>query len=195
MLTEKLNTIEALKPLPGRGTPPATRGLIHKHNSELYCAALSTYFDGRPCHCYMTTTDFWVYASSLNDASEIKAKARMFGYKNIRTIKVKYSDGEPFITEFAVVVTATSDLIIGEIAQKFFDILKPVFDDFKMSILCTHGHYRRYSLTLSSMTEAMTLQERIETILSGNDDEFKIKASVQVKRLEMDAFNVHVNFD
>ncbi|MBN24555.1 MAG: hypothetical protein CL578_05850 [Alteromonadaceae bacterium] len=194
MLTEKLNTIEALKPLPGRGTPPATRRLIHKHNSELYCAALSTYFDGRPCHCYMTPTDFWVYATSLADACEIKLQAQKYGYKNIRTIKVNYSDGEPFITEFAVVVSATSDLIIGEIALKFFDILKPVLDDFKISLLFKHGHYRRYSLTLSSMEAAKALQKRIETILKGKDGDSRIQASVNIKKLEIDAINVHVNF-
>lgn len=141
------------------------RSAAHNHNSALYEGFLSDAFDGRATSCFMTGSDFWVYAQSIEEAEVIKAKAKGFGYTNIETLEPWSGDPDNRQADpkgaYAVRVCEMTDLIIGKPAQSLVKLFSELAELVKDHITYTYAHLNTVTYTFNDAMAATLFAKSI----------------------------------
>jgi hypothetical protein len=159
-----------LKELPNqmvitRKMPNKARELANEHNAKIHQKFLTEQFGGRTTSCYLSTSDFWVYAQTIEEVNDIKAQAKAFGYKNLEAF-VPWS-GDPDNKQvdpngdFAVRASEINDLIIGESAKKLVEFLQELVAVVEDHITFTYAHMSKVTFTLNDEVAAYLLAKSI----------------------------------
>lgn len=136
---------------------------IEEENSLKKQSILSEIFGGRDSVCHMGVSEFWIYATSKEDAKKVKEQAREIGYKRAEIFIPKVGSPEDNTISipdpdprhaYAVTINSSTELVIGDVAKKLVELNKPVLEVVKDSIIFTYAHQGEVSYTCDSDIEA-----------------------------------------
>lgn len=152
-----------LKELPNqmeitRKMPKKARELANVHNAKIHQKFLTEQFGGRTTSCYLSTSEFWVYAQTTEEVNDIKAQAKAFGYKNLESFAPWSGDPDNKQADpngaFAVRVSEMNDLIIGKQATKLVGFLQELAAVVEDHITFTYAHMSKVTFTLNDEVAA-----------------------------------------
>lgn len=162
------------------------------HNTKVYEKIISTAFNGRQSSCHIDRGQFWVYADTLEDAAEIKLKAKEYGYSNMHTLKPKYNGRLDERGAFAVSVNSSESLIIGDSALALVALFEPLTTPIVEFIAFTYGHRNEMSIDVKDEKVAAELSQNIEEYLSSCAPISGISYSVDTYQKQMDLWAISI---
>lgn len=136
---------------------------IEEVNSLKKQSILSGIFGGRDSVCNRGVREFWIYATSKEDAKKVKEQARKIGYKRAQIFIPKVGSPEDNTISipdpdprhaYAVTINSSTELVIGDVAKKFVKLNEPIIEVVKDSIIFTYAHQGIISYTCDSVIEA-----------------------------------------
>lgn len=197
MLIQKLNNAKGIQTI-GRGLSRAQVELLCENNSAIYNGIISDAFNGRNASCHIGPSTFWVYADTLNDVQKVKLQAAKYGYKNIKTIIPHATDeNDSRIADpkgaYAVDVSESTSLIIGDTAKKLENFLAPIIEETKEFIIHTYGHMGRMAFKVSNEKVAHLLKGSLAAFFSVGAEKVALNYSLDVNPESLDCWVVDLS--
>ena len=131
---------------------------------------LASLFEVESANCYLSETEFTLYAGNLEEASRIKAKVNLFGFKNVQTFAAKWDEmytGTKF--KYGVNVNQRTSLRFGKPELSLENILTRMLPKFFNLIedytIFTYSYHHDYRITLNDKNVALLALENINKIL------------------------------
>lgn len=196
MLQTKLNNCQGIKQCT-RGLSRAEVEKIQEHNSAIYESLISEEFGHRKASCHISPATFWVYSDSIDDTIKIKETANKLGYKNMRTFRPHAVDENSNAIDdpngkFAVDISESNELIIGDVARKLVNFLTPIIEPLNEHIIYTYAHIGRVVFNVNNREVAKLLQDALGQFFKIGESVINFNYEVNFSDYELDCWRVEL---
>ena len=181
--------------------------MIERQNARRIQKQLSRIFGGRDTSCFISVSEFWVYASSWKDVELIKRQARALGYKNIETFVPKVGDpmdDKKSIDDpnpkhaFACRINKSESLIFGDHSKKWLELHKFQIDNMQDHIIYTYCYNTDARFTFGEKIAASILYAGLLSQYEGMQKEAKRQGkqppqvNISMKETALDNWTVNL---